>query len=288
MNTRVCVQGSMGQGAFTGVPRVLSGVRKLLSMMDWQAGPGEAHEGVLGEEEAYTRRSKGVGEGEGRIRFGEVGPAEVAGDDDVVIILAPQSMVGASIYESLSEMVEKAEAQGTSTILINPDLVDRQSANGVMSVRGRSGRIAFAESFEEIYHFRLPYGGTTFMYPILGAVRMTRAHSDGDAGRDDALYVLHQRRESDKSEEYDPVGCTPGREPTVGEISALVPSTVDAILLRIGGSARLFISAVRHMPLNRSATLLGARHTAPAGLAKLAATSGLIRNRRSSSTPFSV
>ena len=65
MNTRVCVQGSMGQGAFTGVPRVLSGVRKLLSMMDWQAGPGEAHEGVLGEEEAYTRRSKGVGEGEG-------------------------------------------------------------------------------------------------------------------------------------------------------------------------------------------------------------------------------
>ena len=51
---------------------------------------------------------------------------------------------------------------------------------------------------------------------------------------------------------------------------SFVPSTVDAILLRIGGSARLFISAVRHMPLNRSATLLGARHTAPPGLAKLA------------------
>ena len=36
LNVRVCVQGSMGQGAFTGVPRVLSGVRKLLQLMDWQ------------------------------------------------------------------------------------------------------------------------------------------------------------------------------------------------------------------------------------------------------------
>ena len=37
LKCRVCVQGSMGQGAFQGVPRVLSGVNKLLQLMDWQA-----------------------------------------------------------------------------------------------------------------------------------------------------------------------------------------------------------------------------------------------------------
>ena len=35
-------------------------------------------------------------------------------------------------------------------------------------MRGRSERIAFAASFEEIYHFRNVYSGTTFMFPILG------------------------------------------------------------------------------------------------------------------------
>ncbi len=41
LNCRVCVQGSMGQGAFQGVPRGLSGVNKLLQLMDWQAGAGQ-------------------------------------------------------------------------------------------------------------------------------------------------------------------------------------------------------------------------------------------------------
>ena len=36
LKTRICVQGSMGEGVFMGVPRVLSGVRKVLAMMDWQ------------------------------------------------------------------------------------------------------------------------------------------------------------------------------------------------------------------------------------------------------------
>jgi hypothetical protein len=47
--------------------------------------------------------------------------------------------------------VAQAEAQGTAVILINPLLQDRQSSGGVMSVRGRSERLAFAASFEEIY-----------------------------------------------------------------------------------------------------------------------------------------
>lgn len=36
LKIRICVQASMGEGAFTGTPRVLSGVNKLLLMMDWQ------------------------------------------------------------------------------------------------------------------------------------------------------------------------------------------------------------------------------------------------------------
>jgi adenylate kinase len=242
LKTRICVQGSMGQGAFTGVPRVLSGVRQVLSMMDWDSGEGAAHEGVVGDEAS-----------EGLVRFGAVGAEEVAPDDDILIILAPQSMVGASIYEPLSEMVERATGQGASVILINSLLQDRPSSGGLMSVRGRSERIAFAESFEEIYHFRLVYSGTTFMFPILGALRMTQAgrliggcevgEGGDERGAGDQLakrslqdkqppmYVLYQRREDGKGndEEYGAVAAYLGREPTPEEITRLVPSQVEPL-----------------------------------------------------------
>jgi hypothetical protein len=32
---QVCVQGSMGQGAFAGIPLQLAGTRKILEVMDW-------------------------------------------------------------------------------------------------------------------------------------------------------------------------------------------------------------------------------------------------------------
>lgn len=32
---QVCVQGSMGQGVFQGLPLMLSGVRRILELMDW-------------------------------------------------------------------------------------------------------------------------------------------------------------------------------------------------------------------------------------------------------------
>lgn len=32
---QVCVQGSMGQGAFAGIPLQLAGTRKILEFMDW-------------------------------------------------------------------------------------------------------------------------------------------------------------------------------------------------------------------------------------------------------------
>ena len=63
----------MGEGVFMGVPRVLSGVRKLLTMMDWQAGSGEEMEGVLGNVQDPTAQ----GLVEGLTRFGAVGEDEV-------------------------------------------------------------------------------------------------------------------------------------------------------------------------------------------------------------------
>lgn len=35
VRVRICVQGPMGTGIFTGTPKVLNGVNKLLQMMDW-------------------------------------------------------------------------------------------------------------------------------------------------------------------------------------------------------------------------------------------------------------
>ena len=247
LRTRVCVQGSMGQGAFTGVPRVLSGIRKLLSMMDWQAQPGEEYEGLLtggdGEGDG-SDGSDGSGAGvggagggeegafDGMVRFGAVGAAEVSPSDDVLLVLAPQSMVGASIYEPLRAMTEAAEAQGSAIILINPQLQDRQSSSGVMGVRGRAERLAFASSFEDIYTFRNIYSGTTFMYPILGGVRMTRPTGAVSGGR----RVLYQRRESGGHERYEPVGCWLRREPSASEITKLVPNQVVGVGPAGGGA----------------------------------------------------
>ena len=47
LRVRVCVQGSMGVGIFTGIPKTLSGVSTLLQRMDWQSGEGEENEGLL-------------------------------------------------------------------------------------------------------------------------------------------------------------------------------------------------------------------------------------------------
>ena len=113
LKTRVCVQGPMGGG----VPRVLSGVNKLLTLMDWDAGAGEAHEGLLGDAQRPKPAEGEAAPREGLVCFGAVGAPEVGPADDVVIVLAPQSMVGASIYELLRPMVERCEAQGAAAAL---------------------------------------------------------------------------------------------------------------------------------------------------------------------------
>ena len=43
------------------------------------------------------------------------------------------------------------------------------------------------------------------------------------------VLVLYQRRESGRSEQYEPVGCWLQSEPTSAEISGLVPSQVDDV-----------------------------------------------------------
>lgn len=86
LRVRICVQGSMGEGIFTGVPKQLNGVTKLLQMMDWQAEEGEENEGMIGN----------------FLRFGAIGKDHVVDahttedgtkveQDDVFILIAPVS-----------------------------------------------------------------------------------------------------------------------------------------------------------------------------------------------------
>lgn len=136
LRVRICVQGSMGVGIFTAVPKQLNGVNKVLQMMDWQAEEGEENEGMIGN----------------YLNFGAVGKEHVVNaytaedgtkveQDDVFLIIAPQSMVGvdSSIIPALSEMVDAAGDR--PVILINPDLTDKVSSNGQQNVRGRKERL---------------------------------------------------------------------------------------------------------------------------------------------------
>lgn len=165
LRVRICVQGSMGVGIFTGVPKQLGGVSKLLQMMDWQSEEGEENEGMVGN----------------YLNFGNIGAENVVNahvredgtqveQDDVFLLIAPQSMVGvdSSIIGPLKEMVEAAGDR--PVILLNPDLTDKVSAQGQQNVRGRQDRIDFANSFKTIWHFQNIYVSGTSYFPILGAI----------------------------------------------------------------------------------------------------------------------
>ncbi|CAI5534497.1 unnamed protein product, partial [Closterium sp. Naga37s-1] len=144
----------MGSGIFAGMPLQLAGTRRLLEAMDW--GEELNDKIVLGS----------VGE----LKAGDsVGAAEVAPEDDVVIIMAPQNAVGNCILDDLQAMVEAAAPR--PVIILNPRLKDLPSAAGVMQVAGRAERVAFTDTFELCYLMRLLYFSGT-QYPILGALRM--------------------------------------------------------------------------------------------------------------------
>eukprot|EP00578_Thalassiosira_sp_NH16_P031369 CAMPEP_0181081364 /NCGR_PEP_ID=MMETSP1071-20121207/3063_1 /TAXON_ID=35127 /ORGANISM="Thalassiosira sp., Strain NH16" /LENGTH=270 /DNA_ID=CAMNT_0023162907 /DNA_START=1016 /DNA_END=1828 /DNA_ORIENTATION=- len=194
LRVRVCVQGSMGVGIFTGVPKQLNGVHTLLQRMDWQSGPGEENEGMVGD----------------FVNFGFVGKEHVVnfnrgeGDtpdtqqDDVFIIICPQNMVGleSSIIKALSEMVDAAGDR--PVIILNPDLTDKTSSEGQQSVRGRQQRLDFANSFETIYQFQNIYVSGTSYFPILGSVVKLGPLEP---------WVAHQRRDlvNDGGEVYLPM-----------------------------------------------------------------------------------
>lgn len=197
LRVRVCVQSSMGVGIFTGVPKQLNGVPRLLQGMDWQSEPGEPNEGMIGDyvnfgaigAEHVVNEKKEVIDGEEKI---------VQHQDDVFLLIAPQSMVGtdSSIIPFLSQMVDAAGDR--PVILLNPDLSDKVSAAGQQSVRGRQGRMDFANSFETIFHFQNIYISGTSYFPILGAI--TKMHPSEP-------WIAHQRRDfaDNQGEIYVPV-----------------------------------------------------------------------------------
>jgi len=194
LRVRVCVQGSMGVGIFTGVPKQLNGVHTLLQRMDWQSGPGEENEGMVGD---YVNFGF-VGKDHVVNSSGSDGEAGATKQDDVFLILCPQNMVGleSSIIGNLAEMVDAAGDR--PVILLNPDLTDKISSQGQQSVRGRQQRLDFANSFKTIFQFQNIYYSGTSYFPILGSVVKLGPLEP---------WVAHQRRDlvDDAGEVYLPV-----------------------------------------------------------------------------------
>ncbi|XP_031263901.1 adenylate kinase 5, chloroplastic isoform X1 [Pistacia vera] len=145
---KVCVQGSMGEGALAGMPLQLAGTRKILEFMDW------GNEGAMGT----------------FINIGSIGAKEVGEQDDMFILVAPQNAVGNCIIDDLRAMTDVAGQR--PVILINPRLKDLPGSSGIMQTMGREERLVYAASFESCYFFRLLYYMGT-QYPIMGALRMS-------------------------------------------------------------------------------------------------------------------
>ncbi|XP_078171264.1 adenylate kinase family protein isoform X1 [Carex rostrata] len=181
---KVCVQGSMGEGALAGMPLQLAGTRKILEFMDW------------GEYEAMGTF----------INIGAIGRDEVDEQDDMFILIAPQNAVGNCIIDDLQAMTDAAGSR--PVILINPRLKDMPSSSGIMTTIGRDKRMEYAASFEICYHFRLLFYSGSF-YPIMGALRM--AYPNG--------YELYKRVDDpNRKERYDIIAEFP-EKPTLIEIN---------------------------------------------------------------------
>lgn len=144
---KVCVQGSMGQGAFAGIPLQLAGTRKILEFMDW---------GDYGAKGTF-------------INIGAVGARDVDKEDDMFVLIAPQNAVGNCIIDDMRAMTDAVGDR--PVILVNPRLKDMPASSGVMQTMGRDIRLKYAASFETCYSFRLLYYTGSF-YPIMGALRM--------------------------------------------------------------------------------------------------------------------
>ncbi|KAG6586355.1 Adenylate kinase 5, chloroplastic, partial [Cucurbita argyrosperma subsp. sororia] len=148
---KVCIQGSMGEGALSGMPLQLAGTRKILEYMDW----GEY--GALGT----------------FVKIGSIGAKEVDEQDDMFILVAPQNAVGNCIIDDMKAMTDAAGDR--PVILVNPRLKDLPGSSGIMQTMGRDKRLEYAASFQICYFFRLLYYAGT-QYPIMGALRMSHPY----------------------------------------------------------------------------------------------------------------
>jgi hypothetical protein len=198
------VQQSLGEGVFAGMPLALSSMRFVLEKMDF--GSRLSPEQKANVNDSKNRRNEAL------VRFGAIGKDQVAPDDDIVIVIAPQNLIGGTLIPFLDEMIK--ELNGRPIILFNPLLNDRPSSNGLMNVRGRSERIEFQKSFMDIFTMRLLYpssGG--YMFPIRGMV----------VNKDlDSAWCVYSKSVVDGKEKYDIIGAFPkGPEPSPEKISAM-------------------------------------------------------------------
>ncbi|KAK4759795.1 hypothetical protein SAY87_022926 [Trapa incisa] len=181
---KVCVQGSMGEGALAGMPLQLAGSRKILEFMDW---------GDYGALDTF-------------VKIGSIGAKEVDEEDDIFILVAPQNAVGNCIIDDLRAMTDAAGPR--PVILINPRLKDLPGSSGIMQTMGRDKRLEYAASFENCYFFRLLYYAGT-QYPIMGALRMSYPYP----------YELYRRVDKEfGKEEYVLLSTFPER-PTSDEVN---------------------------------------------------------------------
>ncbi|GJT54932.1 adenylate kinase [Tanacetum coccineum] len=102
---KVCVQGSMGEGALAGMPLQLAGTRQILEYMDWGS------DGAMGN----------------FINIGAIGGKEVDEVDDIFILVAPQNAMGNCIIDAMTDA-----AGSRPVIVINPRLKDLPASSGIM------------------------------------------------------------------------------------------------------------------------------------------------------------
>ena len=172
----MCVQRSMGKGVFQALPLSLSGVSKLLELMDWDG------------DVADSRASGGIS-------------GEDGSDADAFILVQPQNIVGYSILPYIAEM---EEAVGDKPmIMINPRLGVAFNPRATRHVRQRSQRAhGGGRGVERCYHFRLLYRKPYF-HPIYGALRFAYYENEWE------LYKRTGLREAEKYELLAAFGATP-------------------------------------------------------------------------------
>ncbi|CAK9252426.1 unnamed protein product [Sphagnum jensenii] len=183
LRVRICVQQSLGEGVFTGLPLALASMRPVLEKMDW---------GTQLREEQKARK-------DGAMQW--------------------MNYWWEGMVTGLLEDLVTAAA-GRPLLLVNPSLGDRPSGSDLMQIRGRQvlpafensyelaevnlnlERKDFSDSFVDIYELRLLYpssGG--YMFPIRGMV-VKQSHL--------APWVVYQKVEtSDGRERYEIIGAFP-------------------------------------------------------------------------------